>query len=496
MSKETIIEVRKNGENFLKALNEELYRNLAGLKRGSNLNSIFRSNPNLGETDLFFSVKDISPEKEKNVGAHCNVPLLSGFLARSFILSKTAKVIDIIFTMEAGQEILVERRTIPYRAAQAEIKKEPKRSRREEIEKRRKGIVLKLNPLLIELLDNMHSAPAELRSSSYTELCDEVEGLKLEELQEKAEVFLNDTEYVYRDLLGWFLFKRMELKLKEVKSHDLNYLLNSFELKASFPQIDLKSLARKLLNEMGIEIGENIRADLEQRKYKSREAFCLPIEPPQNIVFSIYPIGGIEDYESFFNGLGSALCYGYGERDDDFEFRSLREATSVEVFAQLFGNLVIEPKWIKRYLKSDTGSDFLRFLHLRQLVKTRYYSGKLIYEMALHKDEDFKSKSDFYKQMLQNATLCEHSEADYLSDVKPFFYTASRLKASIIEVGLRNHFRERFDEQWWRAKEAGDFLRKTWKRGGRITSQEISRSAGFEELDFAPLVKLFGEALG
>ncbi|MBI2486361.1 MAG: hypothetical protein HYW01_05275 [Deltaproteobacteria bacterium] len=495
MSRDIILEIHKNGEKFLRALNEELYRNWSGLKRGSNLNSIYRSHPNLGETDLFFSVKDLVM-KEEEVGARHAVPLLLGFLTHSFIGNKTAKFTDKIFTSEARQEIVVERKSIPYRAARAKIKKEQKRTKREEIDKRRKEIILKLNPLFIELLDTMHSASAELGYSSYTTLCDEVEGLKLEQLVEKAKVFLIDTEYIYRDLLGWFFQKRMELKLKDAKIHDLHYLLNSFELNANFPKTDLKSLAKTLLNEMNIEFGENVRADLEQRKDKVSEAFCLPFEPPQNIVFSIYPIGGVEDYESFFYGLGSALCYGYVEREDDFEFRSLRESASVEIFGQLFENLIFQPKWIKRYLKSDAGSDFLRFLYLRQLMKIRYYSGKLIYEMALHKDEDFESKSDFYKQMLQTATLCEHSEADYLFDSKPFFYTAIYLKASFVEPALRSYLRERFDEQWWREKESGDYLRKMWQRGGRITSQEILKRLGYKELDISQLFRFFGEVLG
>ena len=495
MSRDTISEIRKESERFLKALNEELYRNLSGLKRGSNLNSIYQAYPNLGQADLFFSVKDMSPE-DKQEGVRPAVPLLLGFLARSFIRSKTSRVTDKILATEALQEILVERRSMPYRAAQAEIKKEKKRARREEIDKGRKEILLKLNPLFIELLDAMRSALAEVGYSSYLTLCDDVEGLKLDQLEEKAKAFLNDTEYIYRDLLGWFFQKKMDLKLKDARIHDLSYLLNSFELSANFPNTDLKSLAKTLLNEMNLETGENVKSDLAQRKAKVSEPFCLPIEPPHNTVFSIYPIGGVEDYESFFYGLGSAICYGYTEPEDDFESRNLRESTSVEIFGQLFETLIFQPKWIKKYLKSDTGGDFLRFLYLRRLMKIRYYSGKLIYEIALHKDEDFESKSDFYKQVLRTATLCEHSEADYLVYCRPFFYTAAYLKASLVEPVLRSYLRERFDEQWWRDKEAGDFLRRMWKEGGKITSQEILKRLGHEELDISPLITTFQEVLG
>jgi hypothetical protein len=494
---DTVLEIRKDGEQFLRALNEELYRNLAGLKRESNLRAIYKSYPILGDPDVFFSVKDMfQKDKEENGGAQCNVPPLLGFLASAFLGSKTAKVMDKILTIETGEEIHVESKKIPYRSAWADIKKEPKRTRREEMDRKRREIVLKLNPLFLELLDIMHSASVELGFLNYTNLCDEIERLNLSQLEEKTRLFLDDTEYIYRDLLGWFFLKRMELKLKDAKRHDLYYLLNSFELKANFPKVDLKELAKSVLGEMGIEVRENIKADLEKRKGKTSKAFCIQVEIPQNIIFSVYPIGSIEDYESFFYGLGSALCYAYTEREDDFESRRIRESALVEVFGHLLKNLILQPRWLKRYLKLDAGIDFLRFLYLRQLMIIRYYSGKLIYELTLHKDEDFRSKSDFYKQTLKSAHLCEYSEADYLVDVEPFFYTASRLKASIIEAGLRWYLRERFDEEWWRKKEAGDFIHKMWKEGGKMTSEEISKRVGFKEISLAPLLRFFQEVLG
>lgn len=503
MSRETIQEIRKGGGELLKALNRELYMNLAGLKGGSNLDGIYKSHPDFREPDLFLSLKGITPG-DKEAGENRSSSLLLGFLARSFLGGKTARALDRVLSIEAEETIHIEKRRIPYRAALGELKREPKRTRREEIDKRRKEVVLKLNPLLLESLDRIEEASVEIGFANYISLCDWVEGLELPRLEEMARLFLNDTEYAYRDLLSWFLSKRMDLKLKDAKIHDLYYLFDSFELKANFPKRDLKSLAETLLKEMGLGIGENIKADLEERKGKACEAFCIPIEPPEDVVFSIYPVGGIEDYESFFYGLGRALCYGYGERGDDFEFKSLREEASVEVFAQLFKNLVFQPKWLKRHLGSDTGRDFLRFLYLRKLMAIRYYSGLLIYDVALHRNGDYKSEPRFYRETLQGVTLSEHSEADYLVDVRPLFHstlgdlgqTASRLKASILEAWLENHLRERFDEQWWRTKEAGDFMLKMWKDGGRITSFEISERSGIKGLDLAALLAPFKEILG
>lgn len=492
MGRDIILEIRNDGERFIKALNQELYRNLAGLKEEANLKAIYKAHPIFGDPDVFFSVRDIPPEDgEEEKG----LKLILSFLARSMIEGKTAKLRDEILRTEAREEIRLDYKTIPYRSAWPEIKREAKRARREDIDGKSRRKKLKLEPLFLKALDIAHGVSSEL-GFSYINLCGEIEGIDLGEVEETALLFLKDTEYAYRDLLKWFLLKRMELKLKDAKWHDLSHLFNSFELKSEFPKMDLKALAGKCLDEMGIDIGESIKEDLSDRKGKTSGPFCIPIEVPQNIVLSVYPIGGVEDYEAFFHTLGFALIYRHRNPEDEFEFKRLAESVSKQVFGFLFRNLLLQPKWLRRYLKLDPGSDFLKFLYLKQLMTIRYHSGKLIYELLLHKDEDFRSKSDFYKQTLKEATLSDHSRADYLDNFDLFFHTASYLRGCVIEAELRWYLREKFDEEWWREKEAGDFIRKMWKEGGRTTSQEISKRAGFEQIDSAPLLRFFGEVLG
>lgn len=493
MITDIIRNVRREGEKFLRALNGELYRNLAGFKPQSNLRDIYKSHSELGDIGLFFSIRDASREDEEQ---EKSLKLIRSLLTRFLLEGKTAKIRDEILTAESSEEILIDRRSMHFRSAIAEIKKEPKKSRRQEIYKQRGEKVSKLNPLKLRALEVMRGAASEIGFGSFTELCDETEGLDLNALGEKARLFLGDTEYTYRDLLKWFFLKRMELQLKDAKACDLSYLLNSFELRANFPGGDLRDLAKMFLGEMGIETGENIKTDLEARRGKASQAFCLPIEAPQNVMMSVYPISGIEDYESFFYELGVALSYGYAEREDVFEFRMLREAASSEIFGLLMQNVLFQPKWLRKYLQAETGSDFMNFLYLRRLTELRCRCAKLVYELSADKDEDFKHRPDHYRQTLKKATLCEHGEADYLNDISPFFHTASYLKACFIEAGLKLYLRDNFDEEWWREKAAGDFLRKLWKEGGRITSEEVSKRAGFEQLDSSPLLESFKEVFG
>ncbi len=285
------------------------------------------------DPSVFLSVKNITPrdEEEKN-----SLSLIRSFLVRSVLGSKIRDLTDKVREIEAKAEITLEETKIPYRAAWSEIKREGRRSRREEIDRKRRDIVLNLNPDYLRVFEIMHGTSLELGFESYIRLSNEIEKLDLDELEKRARPFLKETEYVYRDLLQWFLDKKMGVGLKDAKRHDLSFMFNSFELKGNFPKRDLLGIAKRCLQGMDIQINDNIKLDVEKREGKTSRAFFSPIEVPNKIMIVIYPTGGVEDYESFFHELGHALHYGHAAPDDEFEFRRLREVAESEVFAFLF----------------------------------------------------------------------------------------------------------------------------------------------------------------
>jgi hypothetical protein len=488
MDSGTLNEIRQKGEAFLKALNGELLDHLCGLKKESKLKEIYNSYRELGDYDLFFEMVKLSNEQERGF------KLIRDFLARFTVESRFACFKDQILRIEAGEEITLDKKHIPYRAIIAEIKKEPLRVKREEMYIKRDSILTKLTPILIQIFETAHETSRELGFPDYLQLCAEIEELNLYELEKQARTLLNDTEYLYRDLLRWFLKKKMALKLTELKAYDLHYLLNSFELRENFPQIELKPLAEAFLKEMGLEIGKGILLDFEKRNTKTVNALCIPVEIPNKIVIVGYPIGGVYDYESFFHSLGVALYYRYKEPEDPFEFKRLGDSASVKVFGCLFRNLLFQPKWLKRYLQLKPGTDFLQFLCLKMISDVRYLSGKLLYELLLHRNNGFyNDKPDLYRQMLKEAMLCEYSKDEYLNDMDLFFRTATELKAYIMEAQLKTFLRERFDEEWWREKKAGDFIKRIWEEGSRLSSKDLSSMIGSGDIQTEPFLAFLQE---
>ncbi len=39
---------------------------------------------------------------------------------------------------------------------------------------------------------------------------------------------------------------------------------------------------------------------------------------------------------------------------------------------------------------------------------------------------------------------------------------------------LSSYLKERFDEEWWRVPDVGEFLKGLWRDGGRITLEELA----------------------
>lgn len=488
MSQYAITEICEASGKLLKDLNLEQYNTLSGLKSESSQDGIFRKYPEFRDPGLFISIKDSQPHDETEA---TGLRLILSFLARTFLEGSSAKSRDQILNVESRALINHGKRSIHYRSIIDEIKTEPKKSIREELDGKRLEVVSRVNPLYVGLFEAYNRDSEALGFPTYMKLCDDTDRLGLSRLMKTAKAFLSDTDYIYRDLLKWFILKRMGMKLECLTLNDLRYLFSSYEMRGNFPQSQSFLIAKTLLSEMGIDIPNNLKIDSENREGKITESFCVPIEIPDKILCSINPIGGVENYESLFKTLGKALCYTHSDPEASFTFRILRDPTYLEIFSHLFKNLIYQPKWIKRYLKQDPGRDFLEFLYLRALYILRYYCVKLVYEFQIHENIERKDNSEYYSQSLREATLAKHDQTDYLIDIYPFFYSAVYLKASFIEISFRSFLTEGFDEEWWRKREAGHFFLNLWRYGGRITFREIVERCGLEEIDSTPLVLNF-----
>jgi len=490
MSKETIRHIRAEGEKAHKALSRELYLNYAGLKNKTDITGILKSFQDLLEPENFLSLKETraDTEEERN-----GIKLMSSFLAETILLSKTSQIRDGILDLEASSIFSVGKTKIPFRSSRAALLKKSKKQETQEILEKREAILSKLNQLYLRQYAYKQKDSHDLGFSSYLHMYETVEGLNTSELVEKAKEFIRDTEYISRDLLRWFFLKQMDLKLKDANLNNMFCLINSFEL-GSLPKMKPFSLAKAILEETGLNPQAKIMFDGKKRKGHVADSICYASNPGVEILISTNSQGGVEDYESFLGSFGKSLSYGYTEQDEHFEYKCLREKSLLGLFSELFKNLIFEPEWIKKHLKQDVANDFLKFLYLRRLMLERILSAKLIYETALYQGQE--NKAEIYKEIMEIATHCKANKHDYLFDTEPHLSSADSFKATILEPQLRAYLIDNFDEQWWRARQAGELLVNIWETGGRASVNNISKTYGFEDTDIKDLSQIFEKVLG
>lgn len=491
MSTETTRLIREEGQTLYRALRKEVYLNHSGQKSKTEITEIFKSFRDLLEPEIFQSLKNTTsntPEEENGI------KLMLGFLAEINLLGKSSQIEDGILDFEASSIFTVGKTKVPFRAYKKALLNKSKKQEVKETQEKGDNILSKLNQLYLRQYAYFQKDSHDIGFSSYLDLYEFTQDHNSLGLVEKAKEFIRDTEYISRDLLSWFALKRMDLELKDISAADLFYLINSFELQESFPRINTHTIAQTVLDDIEINLPAIIKFDSEKRKGHIIGSIPYISDPGVEMLISTNLMGSVLDFESFLGSFGTCLSYGFTDRDDYFEFTYLREKSFLEIFAQLFKNLIFDPSWLKKHLKVSTDNDFLKFLYLRRLMQSRILSAKVIFEVGLYQKQE--DKAEMYREIMKIATHCKNDANDYMFIIQPHLSSLDEFRASIIETDLRALLIDNYDEQWWRNKEASDFLYKIWKTGGRTSTKVLSQEYGLRDLDTTNLLKTFEEALG
>ncbi|MCI0482235.1 MAG: hypothetical protein L0213_11695, partial [Candidatus Dadabacteria bacterium] len=308
MSGDTVRYIRSEGARLLTDLNGELWLNLTGRKTGTRTADIYGSRRELLDPGLYLSYRGPAYGDEEERARH---GLISSFLAGSLLEGKSSGTTDMILALEAGAEFRAGGKNLTLRSAKAALLSEPKKHKRDEIAIGDPEVLSGLNTLSRRKLGIMTECSESLGFGSYGELLDAASGTGIMRLGEEAKRFLTDTDYIARDMLGWFFMKKMELPLKDASIYDMTYLFNSAELKGYFTKIEPSVLSRTVLEGMALAPAREPSYDTEKRAGKETDGFSLPLNPPYETAISIYPAGGIHDYESFLRCLGHSLCFCY-----------------------------------------------------------------------------------------------------------------------------------------------------------------------------------------
>lgn len=491
MCRDALRLIREEGKSIHGKLSRELYLNRSGLKNKTELYEIFKSCRDLLEPEILQSILEANPDsEEKKYGLR----LSSSFLTQTILLGKSPQIEDGILEIEASSAFNVAKSKVPFRRYTSALLKKSKKEETKDILEKKDAILEKLNQLYLRQYAYKQKDSHDLGYSSYLNLYETMQSHDSLALIEQAKLFIRDTEYVSRDLLEWFLAKKMDLQIEDASVYDMLYLMSSFELKDSFPKLTPHTMAQSLLNETGIMLPAVIKFDTEKRDGHVEGSYLYASNPGVEMLISSNIEGNIFDYESFLESFGHALCYGFTNRDDYFEFTHLREKSYVKVFSLLFRNLLFEPSWLKKEFRLDAESDLLKFLYLRKLLQTRIICAKVIYEIGCYQNQG--NKAEMFNEVMKIATHCKPDPKNYLYDIQPHLGSLDSLKGSLVEANLRRYMLENYDEQWWREDSACEFLTGIWETGGRTSLESLSKKCGIGDLSTSVLLLNFEKALG
>jgi len=480
--------IREDLERFAEALSREEYLTRSGLKDEGRAAALRERFASLASRSAFEEVRAASQEAEGDEAKRLR--FLAEFLGTNWVEYQVRDASDRLTTAEANQTIATDGERIPFRSAEIRIKNEPDRSRRAALESAHLSTIAELAGLRREILDQAHEATHRLGFAGYISFCREVSGIDIQALRELTQPILPRSQDMYRDLLGWYLRRRVGVEPSQARRHDLLRLLRAPEFDRHLPPHALREAAETPLRRMGIDpqAGGRIRIDDEPRPRKTGRAFVATLRIPDEIILVVRPGGGPDDYVAYLHELGHALHYAYTDARLPVEYRRLGDPSVTEAFAFLLDGLLRERGWLRRFVGLAQPADLLRFATFRRLYFLRRYAAKLAYELLLHEEGPTTRCADAYRDLLTGAILVDWPRELHLADLDPFFYAARYLRAWIFEAQLRNLLRERFDEEWYRNDRTGPFLLALWREGQRRTIEELAAELGFGPLSLDPVV--------
>jgi hypothetical protein len=210
---------------------------------------------------------------------------------------------------------------------------------------------------------------------------------------------------------------------------------------------------------------------------------------PREVYLVIPRTGGRDDFAALFHEGGHTEHYANVDASLPFEFRHLGDNSVTEGFAFLLEHLIEDATWLRAVMGVDDAAAYLTFARASKLVFLRRYAAKLRYELELHAGErPLEEMPRLYASHLSDAVGTAWPEVTYLSDVDPGYYAANYLRAWAFETHLRGVLRERFGQEWFTRREAGDLLRSIWREGQRLDADELLAQVTDEQLDFAVML--------
>jgi hypothetical protein len=188
-------------EAFSSATTLEHYLNSSGQKDDLALTPIFDKHVELFARPTVDRLLKTKTNDER-------YPNLREFVVDGYLEQAAKELTEQIAACETSDIVEWDGEQIPYRSVSLRVMNEPDAKRRHELDERRVAVTSTQNTLRQERWTAIYHQTSDLGFENYVRLCDKLGDLCLERLRGTVELFLFDTEKVYRN--------RLELALRDM----------------------------------------------------------------------------------------------------------------------------------------------------------------------------------------------------------------------------------------------------------------------------------------
>ncbi len=471
---------RADAEEFVSSLDREYYLHFAGLQDEFDIEAIYERHVEL------FTRDNVGRLREEGT------PQLLEFAVEGLIGRELKAEQAEVARREAALEIEVDGQRMPWRQAAVVQVNEPDPDRRAAIERASLDASAEaLDPLLREMLERSHALVRELGWPSMCVMCEELSGIDLVALERQTAAFAEATEDEYEALLSGPLERELGFGFERLRRSDFGFFFRAPTLDGSYSDGRLLGSLEQTLEGLALH-PPGVIMDAEPRPKKTPRAFCSPVRVPDEVYLVITRRGGRDDYETLFHEAGHAQHFAHMPASLPMEHRYLGDNSITESFAFLFQHLTQNPAWLRARLDVADSEPIEAQARAAKLVFLRRYAAKLAYELELHgAPPSLDPLREVYARRLGDALHVKWPSESWLSDVDPFFYAASYIRAWALETHVRRLLHDRFGELWFEEPEAGAFLKSLWAEGQSVRGDELLRELTGAELDFGAMLDEF-----
>jgi hypothetical protein len=463
----TVREIRDRAERFEAVLAEEMFEARAGRKAWPEVGPLYA-----GQSILRFDLAGPAIQRELASATgderRCLERLLA-WVAEHHLKAANAGLDDEFAQWLASASVPHDGGEIAVRKLPALVRSTEDRPARRSYAMLRAELLDDVLPLQLDRLNRWRTASRELGFGGYRQALQRLTGLSLAGVQAEGRRFLELTGEMYRAHLGGHLAEHFGLSAVDAEHHDAEWLNRQVWHDGVSDEASVLETLGEDLRTIGLPLEAEGRIELAVEAFPSpgMRPACHAVRVPDRVLVLVTPTSSVPGLRTLLREIGRALHWAYTSPLLPFEFRVLGDHSVLDAHATLIGALGRSPSWARHALglEGDELSEYIRFGAFLELYALRRMVARLVFDLELAESERPGALGPRWAELMNEATGFRHDPRTFLSRLGQRFGVASRFRGRMLAALLTRELETRFDEDWYRNPDTGDFLRDWFAEG-------------------------------